>query len=568
MNKKNSTERYLNRIILLLVLLVCLLAGLLLFQPGQLETKPPRTEPPRKIQNAEPETVRTYYVDATNGNDKNPGTSEELPWKELKQLENRRFTPGDRILLKRGETWNETLFTPGGGSAEAPLIIDAYGQGDLPRIDLYRTRPNGIRISSSYICINRIMVQNAKNSGVAIYVPGGLEQIKLHELTVLDSGKNGIDVSGGGRQLSITHCTVTGANNNGILLAGSPSNPLSHVIIDSCRISNIKHNDGITIHRDGNLNDAGSEFLIQNNRATHCGEQGFDITTGSKVLLLNNRSSRNQKGGIVVGHTAGEVTIKGHYSQNEPTQNTAAAILLDSTKGNIRLLKSIVQGNGHHLLKVASSQAVVLHNTLIREGGGAPLDIAGEIDSFYFRNNIVYSPDYSLGRIRFLTNTRPPDHPSFYINHNVYYSPDNRVVFFHDQKNYPFERFQHRFKRDLNSMTSDPHFNTAVPGLFTLNEKSPAIDRAGPVAKIIKSGPGSHLTVDTALPFFENRLSGNSQCIRISNTPDEYHVKEVSYAKSTIVLDRPASGSSGQMISLCFQSEAPDIGAVERNSTQ
>jgi hypothetical protein len=45
----------------------------------------------------------TYYVDATNGNDRNSGTSELTPWKTIAKVNDPRFDPGNQILFKRGE---------------------------------------------------------------------------------------------------------------------------------------------------------------------------------------------------------------------------------------------------------------------------------------------------------------------------------------------------------------------------------------------------------------------------------------------------------------------------------
>ena len=44
----------------------------------------------------------TYYIDTTNGNDKNDGLSEPSPWKTIAKVNALRFNPGDQILFKRG----------------------------------------------------------------------------------------------------------------------------------------------------------------------------------------------------------------------------------------------------------------------------------------------------------------------------------------------------------------------------------------------------------------------------------------------------------------------------------
>ncbi len=57
----------------------------------------------------------TYYVDATNGNDSNPGTSESTPWKTIAKDNNSSLDPGDFVLSKRGEVWREQLEIPSSG---------------------------------------------------------------------------------------------------------------------------------------------------------------------------------------------------------------------------------------------------------------------------------------------------------------------------------------------------------------------------------------------------------------------------------------------------------------------
>ena len=51
-----------------------------------------------------------YFVDITNGNDTNSGTTSELPWKTINKvnLEMSTFSAGDSILFKKGETWKGT----------------------------------------------------------------------------------------------------------------------------------------------------------------------------------------------------------------------------------------------------------------------------------------------------------------------------------------------------------------------------------------------------------------------------------------------------------------------------
>ena len=42
-----------------------------------------------------------YFVDASNGNDNNPGTSPTTAWKSISKINNSLFLAGDSIFLKR-----------------------------------------------------------------------------------------------------------------------------------------------------------------------------------------------------------------------------------------------------------------------------------------------------------------------------------------------------------------------------------------------------------------------------------------------------------------------------------
>jgi hypothetical protein len=75
----------------------------------------------------------TYYLDATNGNDGVDGQSEAAAWKSLSKIGALTLSAGDRVLLKRGERWSrETLTVKGTGTAAAEIVVDAYGNPDLP----------------------------------------------------------------------------------------------------------------------------------------------------------------------------------------------------------------------------------------------------------------------------------------------------------------------------------------------------------------------------------------------------------------------------------------------------
>ena len=76
----------------------------------------------------------TYYVSSSGGSDSNSGTSPSAPWQTLANVSSRVFKPGDQVLLKRGDVWNEGLYMHGAGTAVSPIKVGAYGTGPRPMI--------------------------------------------------------------------------------------------------------------------------------------------------------------------------------------------------------------------------------------------------------------------------------------------------------------------------------------------------------------------------------------------------------------------------------------------------
>ena len=78
-----------------------------------------------------------YYVSSLHGKDSNNGKSQKTPFYSLQKINELQLNPGDKVLLECG-----SVFTDGylhlyeqSGSAEAPIVIDQYGQGAMPVID-------------------------------------------------------------------------------------------------------------------------------------------------------------------------------------------------------------------------------------------------------------------------------------------------------------------------------------------------------------------------------------------------------------------------------------------------
>jgi hypothetical protein len=90
----------------------------------------------------------TYYVSSSTGNDANSGTASNAGWQTIAHVNAQTFQPGDSILFRRGDVWNESLVPPSSGTSGNPIAFDAYGSGAAPVLTGYYAVP-----SSSWIFV-------------------------------------------------------------------------------------------------------------------------------------------------------------------------------------------------------------------------------------------------------------------------------------------------------------------------------------------------------------------------------------------------------------------------------
>ena len=74
-----------------------------------------------------------YYLDSEVS--QNGDGSQESPFNTLEEINRREFAPGDHIFIKRGSAFRGLLYPKGSGSADKPILLEAYGEGEKPLID-------------------------------------------------------------------------------------------------------------------------------------------------------------------------------------------------------------------------------------------------------------------------------------------------------------------------------------------------------------------------------------------------------------------------------------------------
>jgi hypothetical protein len=87
-----------------------------------------------------------YYFDVVKGNDGNTGTSPDKPFKSLAMIRHLTLKPGDSVLLKSGEVFNDTLFISCKGDSAKPVVLGKYGGNARPYIRGNGNQPQTVHV--------------------------------------------------------------------------------------------------------------------------------------------------------------------------------------------------------------------------------------------------------------------------------------------------------------------------------------------------------------------------------------------------------------------------------------
>lgn len=252
----------------------------------------------------------TYHVDATKGNDANTGVSPTTPWKTIAKVNASRFSPGDQIQFKRGETWREQLTVPSSGSSGNPITFGAYGSGALPVINgsnllssgwaqhsstvwqaAVTTRPNqiffngvrGTRVASVaainaaskwYWAANVLYAYSTSNPAMAFTSPG-IEATAL-PYNIETNGKS---------YLTIQNLNLQNSNIHGLVIHIANA---TNLIMDRLTVG---HSYYTGISTGGAV--SRQYVTIQNCTINWCGACGINIDGASLDILIQNNTIHN-----------------------------------------------------------------------------------------------------------------------------------------------------------------------------------------------------------------------------------------------------------------------------------
>jgi PKD repeat protein len=377
-----------------------------------------------------------FYVDATNGNDLNNGLSEVTAWQTIAKVNSSSFSPGDKILLKRGDVWREQLIVPSSGNAGNPIAFGAYGTGADPIINgsdlvtdwaLYITN-----VWVSYLAVDTSQVffdgkKGNKQLSLAnvdseydwycdsnfLYVYSTSDpdthtiEVGQRPYCIYSSGKDYIVVDGLQLQYSnfnnrgiitiseaaeatstgwtIQNCTIKEGAGSGIFFYAGIG-----YLHDTIIYNNVIHDNGVSGIRaewiDGN---AGNENIISNNTIYNNPSLGIQCIANYWIIENNEVYSNgtNSGGGIGIanfdydgGYGENCIVRYNIVRDNNGSGNNGSGIFADYLSDNNQIYYNLIYGNWGSGIDVYSANNVdVFNNVCYGNVQGSPRGQRAEI---------------------------------------------------------------------------------------------------------------------------------------------------------------------------------------------
>lgn len=87
--------------------------------------------------------IPNYFISST-GNDANDGLTAQTPWRSLSNIYTQTFSPGDKIGLKKGDSWHESIIIK-----DSNITLGAYGTGANPIVTGFATITSWTNLGSN-----------------------------------------------------------------------------------------------------------------------------------------------------------------------------------------------------------------------------------------------------------------------------------------------------------------------------------------------------------------------------------------------------------------------------------
>ena len=224
----------------------------------------------------------TYYVSTLDGNDNNSGMSEEQAFYSLQKINELTLQPGDKVLLESGSVFtNGYLHIKGSGTAEAPIVIDKYGEGNDPVI---ATNGQGVWYQDYGKALDSSShrYKGYVSSSILLY---DVEYVEISNLELTND-----DVF-----YNVYYSDVDKMNRTGVAVVAQNKGTIDHVYLKNLNVHDV---DGNVY--DKHMNNGGIYFTVFQPKD----EAATGISRYNDVLIEGCEVNTTSRWGIAVGYTA------------------------------------------------------------------------------------------------------------------------------------------------------------------------------------------------------------------------------------------------------------------------
>lgn len=439
----------------------------------------------------------TYYVSSSQGNDENPGTAEDRPFRTFEKAI-RQLGSGIRILFRAGDSWttdtHTTIDSPG------PGILGSYGEGPPPAITYTGSEEAFFKVNGEdWRFVNLSLAGMKATPAIGVWQNPGARRLLLLNLKFRDFTCGVFNRSADGWPHEQLY--LVGVDIGSIGASEDPDAPTSNGLFLGARRSAVL---GTSIHDFLNLNGRtehglrvwyANKFVISHNSIYDPPIHGLKLHAYGRSLQGPAADSRHVvisdntfRGGRECVKLAPQDSESDEYvrdvvfERNTVLSNRDMVTCVFLQAQRVTLRNNLLVGtggggstNGFHLERLnpdlpVPSDIRILHNTLWRNDMGDYMELVGldpvEPDSVVVvRNNVASLADARRNRV-VVTETWP----NLAEDHNLLHHATSDPPIFRDPLHGDFRLL-------YDSRTVDR--GTAVPGVFTDFNDLPRPQRGG-----------------------------------------------------------------------------------------
>jgi parallel beta-helix repeat protein len=456
--------------------------------------------------------MATYYVSSSLGSDSNNGLDPATPWKTMETLFDRSntrsifFLPGDRILLRAGDTWCAPLTFRDSGVAGNNILISRYGTGANPIIlgnfanvawepvaghtDIYRKYIGNGTVIARVVDGPNLLTRKPTN-GIQWWTTSGLTQY----LNTFTPGSWGPD-----RANNYTYVRTTGgaptpqvvAYAQGCIATNGYCTVENMDLRRSWQGMDFSGANGLIIRKNSVMDTlsigiylriGNHNCLIEDNVTTRTGNDGIYIYKSNNNVIRRNRISHVITEVLGVPVTGDQAGLGLQESENNLVEYNHFSFTTTSAVDYFFEVNSVVRynflfhGGGGSF---PHGTGLRLHNNIFHLDGAGPGGNSGQTGSVTnlvynnvyfntgsygligqanvkFRNNVVVGPSN-------LVISSTANHENADYDYNLYFDPVGVPRWKYNGANYTtLASYQAASGKDLNSAYGDPGFAIANP---------------------------------------------------------------------------------------------------------